>query len=54
MTSDDSLFEEAKSDKDTRKAVQNQIAGIKNFVKGINIDEFKKWRMVCEVADLLS
>lgn len=41
MTSDDSLFEEAKSDKDTRKAVQNQIADIKNFVKGINIDEFK-------------
>lgn len=34
MTSDDSLFEEAKSDKDTRKAVQNQIADIKNFVKG--------------------
>ncbi len=34
MTSDDSLFEEAKSDKDTRKAVQNQIVDIKNFVKG--------------------
>ena len=42
MTSDDSLFEEAKSDKDTRKAVQNQIADIKNFVKGTNIDEFKR------------
>lgn len=41
MTSDDSLLEGAKSDKDARKAVQNQIADIKNFVKGINIDELK-------------
>lgn len=29
MTSDDSLLEGAKSDKDARKAVQNQIADIK-------------------------
>lgn len=54
MTSDDSLFEEAKSDKDTRKAVQNQIADIKNFVKGINIDEFKNGEWFAKLPDLLS